>query len=101
MVAFKVKNSIETINVDDLLDFSKKHHNYFVLVRYLWGIDDASRYEFIEEHKYLLKEDSHFIQLYAKKPAANMTYETLLKYEKYYSDNFLYQCLCYDYADLE
>ena len=46
---FKVKNSIETINVDDLLDFSKKHHNYFVLVRYLWGIDDASRYEFIEE----------------------------------------------------
>lgn len=97
---FKVKNSIETINVDDLLDFSKKHHNYFVLVRYLWGIDDASRYEFIEEHKYLLKEDSHFIQLYAKKPAANMTYETLLKYEKYYSDNFLYQCLCYDYADL-
>ena len=69
----------------------------FLKQRYLWGIDDASRYEFIEEHKYLLKEDSHFIQLYAKKPAANMTYETLLKYEKYYSDNFLYQCLCYDY----
>lgn len=97
---FKVKNSIETINIDDLLDFSKKHHNYFILVRYLWKMDDAFRYEFIEEHKYLLKEDSHFIQLYAKNPATNMTYEALLKYEKYYSDNFLYRCLCYDYADL-
>lgn len=96
---FKVKNNIETINIDDLLDFSKKHHNYFVLVRYLWRLDDTSRYEFIEEHKYLLKEDSHFIQLYAKNPAANMKYETLLKYEKYYSNNFLYHCLCYDYAE--
>ena len=27
---FKVKNSIETINIDDLLVFSKKHHNYFI-----------------------------------------------------------------------
>lgn len=96
---FKVKNSIETINIDDLLDFSKKHHNYFVLIRYLWMIDDASRYEFIEEHKYLLKEDSHFIQLYAKSPAANMTYETLLKYDKHYPNDFFYHCLCYDYAD--
>ena len=96
---FKVKNSIETINIDDLLVFSKKHHNYFVLVRYLWMMDDAFRYEFIEEHKYLLKENSHFIQLYAKNPAANMTYETLLKYEKHYSNDFLYHCLCYDYAD--
>lgn len=97
---FKVKNSIETIDIDDLLNFSKKHNNYFVLVRYLWMLDGASRYEFIEEHKYLLKEDSHFIQLYAKNPAANMTYETLLKYEKHYPNDFLYHCLCYDYADL-
>lgn len=96
---FKVENSIKTINIDDLLDFSKKHHNYTVLVRYLWMLDDASRYEFIEEHKYMLKEDSHFIQLYAKNPAANMTYETLLKYAKHYPNDFLYHCLCYDYAD--
>ena len=80
---FKLENSIETINIDDLLNFSKKHHNYFVLVNYLWKLNEASRYEFIEEHKYLLKEDSHFIQLYAKNSSVNMTYKTLLKYEKY------------------
>lgn len=97
---FKVENSIETIDVDDLLNFSKKHHDFFVLVSYLWKLNNASRYEFIEEHKYLLKEDSHFIQLYAKNSAVNMTYETLLKYEKYYPNDFLYHCLCYDYADL-
>lgn len=96
---FKVENSIETINIDDLLNFSKKHHNYFVLVSYLWKLNDASRYEFIEEHKYLLKEDSHFIQLYAKNSAVDMTYKTLLKYEKHYPNDFLYHCLCYDYAD--
>lgn len=96
---FKIKNSIETINIDDLLDFSKKHHSYSVLVRYLWMMDDAFRYEFIDEHKYLLKEDSHFIQLYAKNPAEKMTYEVLLKYEELYPNDFLFHCLCYDYAD--
>lgn len=98
---FKIKNSIDTINIDDLLDFSKKHYSYSVLIRYLWMMDNAFQYEFVEEHKYLLKEDSHFIQLYAKNPAVNMTYETLLKYEKHYPDDFLYHCLCYDYADHE
>ena len=66
-----------------------------VLINGVIGRDEEIN-EFFEEHKI----GYYFIQLYAKKPAANMTYETLLKYEKYYSDNFLYQCLCYDYADL-
>jgi len=96
---FKIKNRIDAIDIDDLMSFSNKHRNYSALVKYLSMMDDVFRYEFVEEHKYLLKKDSRFMQLYTKNPDVNMTYENLLKYGKYYPDDFLYHCLCYDYAD--
>lgn len=93
------KNRIDAIDIDDLMSFSNKHRSYSALVKYLSMMDNVFRYEFVEEHKYLLKKDSRFMQLYTKNPNVNMTYENLLKYGKYYPDDFLYHCLCYDYAD--
>lgn len=96
--SFKVKNNPETICANDLLEFSKNINKYSSLIKYLWTTDEKSRNEFIEEHKYLLKKDSHFIQLYTKNPDVNMTYDDLLKYEMYYRDDFLYHCLCYNFS---
>lgn len=95
---FRIKNNPENICANDLLEFSKRSNNYSALIRYLWTIEDDFRNEFIEEHKYLLKKDSHFIQLYTKNPDANMTYNDLLKYEMYYNDDFFYHCLCYNFS---
>lgn len=95
-----IKDNPKTICTDDLLVFVEKHQCYSVFVKYLWMMGNEFQNEFLEEHKYLLKKDSHFLQLYTKNCSNCNIYSFLQEYEKYYTNDFLYHCICYTYADL-
>ncbi len=84
------------ILVDEILDYSTRVDDYKSLVAFLANNPSITR-DFLDEHKYLLKKDSAFLMLYRRYIEKNEFTNELKKYKELYSEDFLYNCLCWNY----
>ena len=96
---YKIRYESSSIDVDKLLAYSKGNDNYVLLSKYLRGIPEESRYEFVKDHLYLCKKSSRFLQMvleYDRKH--DISTVDLNHYTNDFESDFLYHCLRYSNA---
>lgn len=72
------------------------------LAMVLQNISIEIKYQFLDEHRYLFGKSSIFLFLWSQNEAVSEQekYKTLIKYEKYYSTDLLWNCMVAYYADI-
>lgn len=92
-----IDNNIDSISVDELIQFSKDNHKYHLVYMYLTHCNSEYSVEFLNNHRFLFDEDCIFIYLFLitlktynkiEKPL-----DFLRQYHKKYFDCFLFHCI--------
>ena len=92
----KTLNITSDFDVYELIEHCKRLKTYQLLINFLSRKSQKYIYDFLSDHKYLLKEDSRFLLIFSE--CISSDYITLLKdYEDIYAKDFTYNCLCWKY----
>lgn len=98
--AFQIDHDFDKINVEDLVLYSREG-SINLLMMYLSHCCRDARIAFLEEHKFLLKRDSAFLYEYIENTDEQNKLKMVQDYSEYYNDDFLFQCIKYDYSSIE
>ncbi len=97
-----VRHNIGTVNVEEVLTYTKCTKDIGVLCLYLTSIKKGDAIQFLEEHGYLLRENSVFIKLkleFSSNTKSKGAINFLELYEELYNQDFTYHCMLAKYAD--
>ncbi|MEE0686180.1 MAG: hypothetical protein UEA60_05945 [Lachnospiraceae bacterium] len=99
-----VRHNVGTVNVEEILTYTKCTKDIGVLCLYLTSIKKEEAIQFLDEHGYLFRENSVFIKLkleLASDTTAKDAISFLKKYEELFSQDFTYHCMLAKYADAD
>ena len=92
----QINHNIDSVDIDELIDYQNKIGNYSTLYMYLSFLKKDAANLFLDEHSYLYKKDSLFLRLkcdLAYDTCSEDKYRFLSEYEALYEDNFTFQLL--------
>lgn len=97
-----VRHNVGTVNVEEILTYTKCTKDIGVLCLYLTSIKKEEAIQFLEEHGYLVRENSVFIKLKLELSSGTNSQEAINLLELYaelYHQDFTYHCMLAKYAD--
>ena len=97
-----VRHNVETVNVEEILTYTKCTKDIGVLCLYLTSIKKEEAIQFLEEHGYLVRENSVFIKLKLELSSGTNSQDAINLLELYaelYHQDFTYHCMLAKYAD--
>lgn len=97
-----VRHNVGTVNVEEILTYTKCTKDIGVLCLYLTSIKKEEAVQFLEEHGYLFRENSVFIKLKLELSSGTNSQEAINLLELYaelYHQDFTYHCMLAKYAD--